>query len=199
MSKTSKIISWFVGFWLMTILFFTILANQQFLRLGPGFIWLETAAHLLGIEQMSRFFGSSILSQYLFWSSVIIGAILLLMLLVISFYPRTKAEIDLKENHGQLRLSQSAVEGLVKSVVEELDYMKRPSVSAKLYRNTIKVSVKGPIVPRVAVADKTKQMEDRVVYTLREFVGLNYPLKIKTTITNTNKRPRSSEENSRVI
>lgn len=65
-------------------------------------------------------------------------------------------DVQLTSNNGDLTLKKSAIEGFVGEKVKENDYLKNSKIAVSLFKNKIKIDVKGEIVPRVEVAQKLK-------------------------------------------
>ena len=59
------------------------------------------------------------LSRYVFWGTVVLASLILLLMLVIVFYPKRRLEIQLADADGKLMLKNSAIEGFVRSVLTE--------------------------------------------------------------------------------
>ena len=110
------------------------------------------------------------LSQYIFISSSILGALLLICLLILIFYPKTYQEVLLDDKTGNLTLKVSAIEGLVREIVT-------------LYQAKIKIDVKGEIIPRVEIVEKTKEIEQEIKESIQNFFGINYDLKLKIKVS----------------
>ncbi|MDM7651173.1 alkaline shock response membrane anchor protein AmaP [Lactococcus lactis] len=94
------------------------------------------------------------LSQYIFISSSILGALLLICLLILIFYPKTYQEVLLDDKTGNLTLKVSAIEGLVRE-----------------------------IIPRVEIVEKTKEIEQEIKESIQNFFGINYDLKLKIKVS----------------
>ncbi|MGT2665962.1 alkaline shock response membrane anchor protein AmaP [Streptococcus rifensis] len=201
MSKNKKIVIWIIGLWGMLLLGFNVFAYHEAARhslisLGLNTNWLTRLVNQMNFRTPPV---NPFLGQIIFWSSLILLSLIFIALLIISFYPKSRTRINLKESQGSLDLSKSAIDGLVKSVVSEQSFMRNPSISSKLYKNKIKVDVKGGIIPRVAVAEKARLLEEGITRTLQEFVGVDYPLKCKVIVTDTEEMRLSSSESPRVV
>lgn len=170
MSKFSKILYSMLGILLVALLGLTALEFAKEVML-PNNI----AQHL---PQFTRDgFWGELRSNYIFWSALLFAALILLLLIGIVFYPRTYTEVELDDTKtGELLLQKSAIEGYVKTLVQESGYMKSPSVKASLYRKKFKVKVTGKIVPRVAVVEKTKQLHHDIQQGLNAFFGISKKL-----------------------
>ncbi|PNY19227.1 alkaline shock response membrane anchor protein AmaP [Streptococcus parauberis] len=97
--------------------------------------------------------------DYLFWGNIVLIVILILALIVILFYPRTYMDVQLTSNNGDLTLKKSAIEGFVGEKVKENDYLKNSKIAVSLFKNKIKIDIKGEIIPRVEVAQKDQVLE----------------------------------------
>ncbi|MEY8463542.1 alkaline shock response membrane anchor protein AmaP [Streptococcus merionis] len=189
MSKTQKIIIWLLGIWSILLFSYNILAYHHTVdSLGFNFHWLSQLAAWIGVKPFPV---NGLLGQFIFWSSVFLLVVVFIALLIISFYPRSRTQVNLEESTGKLELSKSAVEGLVKTVVQEQAFMRNPSVSAKMYKDKMKLDIKGGIIPRVGAAEKAKHLEEQIVNNLQEFIGLDHPLKLKVIVTDTEEQKQT--------
>lgn len=130
-------------------------------------------------------FARKIYSSYIFWMALVLCFLTFILILVIIFYRRTYTEIKLADEHlGILLLKKSAVEGYVKTIIHESDYMKSPSVKVTLYRKKIKVIVVGKILPRVAVLEKTSQVSQDIQQGFNDFFGISKKVNFKVKVEN---------------
>lgn len=134
---------------------------------------------------------------YLFWGNAILAVILIIALLIIAFYPRTYIDIELPTHGGKLTLKRSAIEGLVREKVLENDFLKSPHINATLYKKKINIDVKGEIIPRVEIAEKSRLLEQEIIDSLKLFFGVDQPVKIKVEVNALNKE--TNNKRSRVV
>lgn len=140
---------------------------------------------------------SSFISQYFFVASTLLAIITILAILVVIFYPRTYTAILLKDDKGRLNINQSSIEGFVKEIILNDGYMKNPKIFVKVYKNKIRIQVKGEIIPRVQVVEKTEVLNQEVKDGLREFFGLNHKVNLQVDVTALSERDR--QKSLRVI
>ncbi|WKK96144.1 hypothetical protein LLUC11_03120 (plasmid) [Lactococcus lactis subsp. lactis] len=66
-------------------------------------------------------------------------------------------DVQLTSNNGDLTLKKSAIEGfVVGEKVKENDYLKNSKIAVSLFKNKIKIDIKGEIIPRVEVTQKAQ-------------------------------------------
>lgn len=136
-------------------------------------------------------------SPYLFWGNTVLVALLILALLVIVAYPQTYIEITLPTKGGKLTLKRSAIEGFVREKVLENDYLKSPRIRVILHKNKIHIHVRGEIIPRVEIVEKTQLLQEEILDGLKQFFGVEQYTKVKVEVDAINKE--TSMKNSRVI
>lgn len=134
---------------------------------------------------------------YLFWGNAILAVILIIALLIIAFYPRTYIDIELPTHGGKLTLKRSAIEGLVREKVLKNDFLKSPRINVTLYKKKINIDVKGEIIPRVEIAEKSRLLEQEIIDSLKLFFGVDQPVKIKVEVNALNKE--TNNKRSRVV
>lgn len=187
MAKGLKITYSLIGVILLTIFGNVIIRNQRIVNLN-ALSWLPVKeAHKHGLlDGLFKGFIRESLAQYFLWTSIVFFVIVLVGILVIIFFPRRYSEIELAENQGTLKLSKSAIEGYVKSLVESEGIMKNASVKAKLYKDKFKVDVKGQVVPRSNVIANTVQLKNSIETGLKAFFGVehdvDFTIKVKDVV-----------------
>lgn len=177
MSKISKTVYCIMGILLVVLL---------------GLIALEFATEVSlpnevvrQLPQISRSgFMGDVLTNYIFWTAFVFAVIILMVVILVIFYPSAYTEVELNDSKtGTLLLKKSAIEGYVQTIVNESGYMKSPSVKAILYRKNFKIIVAGKVVPRVAVIEKTHQLSLDIQNGLEQFFGIekkvNFAVNVK--------------------
>ncbi|MCT1195685.1 alkaline shock response membrane anchor protein AmaP [Lactococcus lactis] len=127
------------------------------------------------------------MTDYLFWGNIVLAVMLIIALIVILFYPRTYIDVRLTSNNGNLTLKKSAIEGFVSEKVKENDYLKNSKIDVSLFKNKIKIYIKGEIIPRIEVAQKAQDLERGIAEGLKEFFGLDQAIKLKVEVVNLSK------------
>ncbi|MBJ8349844.1 alkaline shock response membrane anchor protein AmaP [Streptococcus zalophi] len=179
MSKLTKIISFLIGILVLIFLGAVININAHRVILPDYMSWLQYKIELPSYLTM---FNGDFLSQYLFWMSLVLFFAVIIVILVVLFYPRTKTEIDLKEKQGTLLLNKSAIEGFVRSLINNKEIMETPNVSVKLYKRKFKVVVSGTLESRVNVIPEVSQIKADIEKGLKEFFGLNQSVKFEISV-----------------
>lgn len=188
MSKLTKTLIWVIGLVFLTLMGSLMLTHAVDALLPAELQLLKSVPRFASLNGYVR----GVLANYIFWAALILFVVALVALLVVSFWPRTRSELSLQSKGDTLALNKSAIEGVVKSVVETNDYMTNPKVSVKLHKKKFKVHLKGDIIPRTAVAEKAELLKVEVVGSLKEFVGLNYPIKFTVEVTQARKAKSQS-------
>ena len=91
-------------------------------------------------------------------------------MLVIIFYPKQHLEIKLEDAGGKLKLKNSAIEGFVRSVVNENNFIKNPKVHVNSRKNKCLVSVEGEILPSDNIIKRTQSIKDEIGNGLTQFL-----------------------------
>ena len=117
MSKNKKIFYLILCILILTILIPILLDYLKFSGLG---------LHLVGWNKNS--FLEFYLSRYIFWGALVLSAVVLFLMLVTLFYPKQYLEIQLPDVDGNLKLKNSAIEGFVRCVVANHNFIKDPTI-----------------------------------------------------------------------
>ncbi|MGT2895233.1 alkaline shock response membrane anchor protein AmaP [Streptococcus entericus] len=190
MSKLTKLISIVTGIVLLTLLLPLLVTSALDANVPPQLLALRD---LSGIQFPFR----HLIATYTFWVALALIVAVFIGILVIIFFPRLQTELPLAKKDGQLVLSKSAIDGLVKSVVQEHGLMKTPTIKTKLYKRRFKVKVTGDVVPKYDVVNRTNHLKSDIERTLREFVGVEQPIDLVVVVKQVDKT--GSSKQSRVI
>ena len=80
-----------------------------------------------------------------FWVALVLLGIMLFLFLFILLFPRRKGTFELKEEQGKLVLHRKAIEGFVRSSLQDSDFLEAPTIRVKATKRRIKVNVKGTL------------------------------------------------------
>ena len=138
------------------------------------------------------------LSRYVFWGTVVLASLILLLMLVIVFYPKRRLEIQLADADGKLMLKNSAIEGFVRSLVTDHGLIKDPTVSVNSRKNKCMVSVKGAIVPSENIIKRSQLIQEEIASGLTEFFGINHNVKLKISVSDFKPKTPTKKNASRV-
>lgn len=191
MSRLTKSLGLLVSGLLLLVMIALMLFSLVDAYLPTSFDFLRG---LLGFETFYR----SYLATVLFWVAAILAILLVLFMLVFAFYPKTKTDYSLVNKDGHLSLYDTAIEGLVSSVVTSQGYMDKPKVKAKLYPNKIDIAIKGELREKGAIFDRTESLKSEVVHVLQEFVGLEKPMRFAVAVDHIQSESQAFAKKSRV-
>ena len=184
MSKGKKIILILVDLFLITIIL------PLFLYTLGKFNIVQPITDMAQVPYIGPY-----LPTYFLFATGILGILLLILLLVIIFYPRRYTGFVLGEGRGELLLKKSAIEGFVRETLRENGYIKDPKIDTLLGKS-IKIAIKGEIIPRVQISEKALLIEEEIRKGLKEFLGVNHHLSLKIKVNAVTPKSKSS---SRVL
>ncbi|WP_159559992.1 alkaline shock response membrane anchor protein AmaP [Streptococcus halichoeri] len=170
MAKSLKIIFSLISLVLLSILLLVITATAGYVNLPASYDWLSWDTN-----QVPYYLNPG-LYYYFFWAAVVLAIVVVIGLLVVIFYPRTYTEIKLAKDNGTLMLKKTAIEGYVRSAVQETGLMKRPNVNISMYKHKFKVDVAGQLASRVGAAEQISGLKKGIETGLSQFLGLNRPV-----------------------
>ena len=187
MSKSKKILSLIFCILILTILIPILLDYHKVSGLG---------LNLVNWKRIS--FLGYYLSRYLFWGTLVLSILILLFMLVIIFYPKQHLEIKLEDAGGELKLKNSAIEGFVRSVVNENNFIKNPKVRVNSRKNKCLVYVEGEILPSDNIIQRTQSIKDEIGNGLTQFFGLNHGVKLDVSVKDYKPKKPTKKTVSRV-
>ncbi len=187
MSKSRKILFLILCILILTILIPVLLDFHKVSGLG---------LHLVNWKKIS--FLEFYLSRYLFWGTLVLSILILLFMLVIIFYPKQHLEIKLEDAGGELKLKNSAIEGFVRSVVNENNFIKNPKVRVNSRKNKCLVYVEGEVLPSDNIIKRTQSIKDEIGNGLTQFFGMNHGVKLDVSVKDYKPKTPTKKTVSRV-
>ena len=119
-------------------------------------------------------------------------------MLVILFYPKRDLEIQLEEKGGKLKLKNSAIEGFVRSVVNENNFIKNPKVRVNSRKNKCLVYVEGEILPSENIIERSQLIQQEIADGLTQFFGMNHGVKLDVFVKDYKPKTPTKKTVSRV-
>lgn len=187
MSKSKKILSLIFCILILTILIPILLDYHKVSGLE---------LHLINWKRIS--FLGYYLSRYIFWGTLVLSILILFSMLVIVFYPKQQLEIELENAGGELKLKSSAIEGFVRSVVNENNFIKNPKVRVNSRKKKCLVYVEGEILPSDNIIQRTQSIKDEIGNGLTQFFGLNHGVKLDVSVKDYKPKKPTKKTVSRV-
>ncbi|WP_412988869.1 alkaline shock response membrane anchor protein AmaP [Pediococcus siamensis] len=157
-------------------------------------------------DQQSQLLGSIryfFLTNYyayttLFWIAVLCLALFLIALVVVLFYPKATTTFVLKDDRGKLSVHSRAIEGIVRSMINDEDFIGSPKVRVQTLNHRIRVMVKGEIKRTSALVDHTEDWSARVQERIRNLIGENHSVKVNVKLDRYETRDTTASKNVRV-
>lgn len=138
--------------------------------------------------------------QYVFWVAVALSILLIIALLILIFYPKTIGTFLLKKGDGELTLDKKAIEGMVRSHLNEEEFIQSPKVNVKATKNKVAVAIKGELKRTSSLIGKTGTLMEEIEKEIKQLLGTDEPVKVSVKYTGyqapTNKH--QSDEHARV-
>ena len=119
-------------------------------------------------------------------------------MLVILFYPKRDLEIQLEEKGGKLKLKNSAIEGFVRGLVNENNFIKNPKVRVNSRKNKCLVYIEGEILPSNNIIKRTQSIKDEIGNGLTQFFGMNHGVKLDVSVKDYKPKTPTKKPVSRV-
>ncbi|MFT0131477.1 alkaline shock response membrane anchor protein AmaP [Candidatus Enterenecus avicola] len=188
MSKVWKIVSIIVLLIFITVLLPIVLMSNPYMQLPFG---LDSRGNVV-----TYFFDNLFMRQYMFWVAVVLIAVFLIVILVVLFYPKTKTTFVLKEDKGALTIDKKAIEGLVRTKVNEKEFVEGPKVHVKATKNRILIKIKGRLKRTSALVGKTENLMAEIQQDVQRVLGSSE--KVKVEVNYANFEQNETPENPRV-
>lgn len=80
--------------------------------------------------------------QAIFWVALVLLGIMLFLFLFILLFPRRKGTFELKEEQGKLVLHRKAIEGFVRSSLQDSDFLEAPTIRVKATNGALRSMLK---------------------------------------------------------
>jgi uncharacterized membrane protein len=171
---------------LLPLLFTNIVQNQYLANLSFKLIKMENYPFI-----------GSYLPFYLFWGSILVMILLIILFCFILLYPRNRTEIRHSKSNGNLSIKKIAVEQFVLAALFQETWLKKPKVSITMKKNRIKIFISGSCSNNETnLLDKTTELSLRIKQELSTFLGINDSKQITVEIKQVSNKKAS---NPRVI
>lgn len=118
---------------------------------------------------------------FLFWAAIVFSIVVLILILVLIFYPRVKQTFVLKEDGNRLTLDKKAIEGFVRSKLKGVGFVSEPTVKVRATTSKIKVNVNGQLTRTSSIIGKTGTLMEEIRNELQEIVGKDEKVKVDVT------------------
>lgn len=128
------------------------------------------------------FFTNYYANSALFWLALVIAGLSLIMLIVVVFLPHNKTTFKLKDDRGKLTLHKKAIDGIVRSMLNEKDFIGDPKVNTTATNRRIQINVRGNIKRTSDLVDHTQEWSNRVEERVQNLVGSNHKVKVKVKL-----------------
>ena len=138
----------------------------------------------LGIQLFSwrQLYLEFVISRYIFWGTLVLSALVLILILVILFYPKQYLEIQLAEKKDTLKLRNSAIESFVRCLVIDHRFMKDPKVQVNIRKNKCFVYVEGKILPSDNISNRCQVIQHEITHGLKQFFGIEREVKLEVKV-----------------
>lgn len=138
----------------------------------------------LGIQLFSwrQLYLEFVISRYIFWGTLVLSALVLILILVILFYPKQYLEIQLAEKKDTLKLRNSAIESFVRCLVIDHRFMKDPKVQVNIRKNKCFVYVEGKILPSDNISNRCLVIQNEITHGLKQFFGIEREVKLEVKV-----------------
>lgn len=190
MSRGKKAIGIILSLILLTILIPVVVSNSPYTTLP--FDWYRR--DFINYQPTNY-----IWQQYLFWVALVISILLLIFILVLVFYPKAKQSFVLSEDGGKMSIDPKAIEGLVRSHLNEKEFVSSPKVKVIATKNKIKINVKGQLKRTSSLIGRTNELMANIQQEVQHTLGSQEKVKVHMTYTNFENEKNSSTQKPRVV
>lgn len=147
----------------------------------------------LDLSSLQRFVLTNDYAQnYLFWVGAVLAILMVIVILVIIFYPKRVTTFTLNENRGKLTLDKRAIEGYVRSSIKEENFMNNPKVRVTATKNKIDVDVRGRLKKTSDLVGRTDRWTKNVESDLRNLIGTSEKISIKVKFKDLEPKPTTN-------
>lgn len=186
MNKGWKIIGVIASLFLLSVLLGVAVINAPYIML----------------KQLDRFrffvITNYYMQQYLFWSAVIFAILVCILLLVVLFYPKSKGTFVLKQQGGTLTLDKKAIEGLIRSHLQEEEFVRSPKVKIRSTKNKINIHIKADLKRTSSLVGKTSALMREIEQKVINVLGTEQNIGVAVTYSGYEEQKNRDNKNSRV-
>lgn len=162
MKKSLKVLIMIALLLLLLPLLYTLIGTQA---------WGQLPFRLLPMASYPLI--GSYLDQMLFWLTLAFMVFVILLMLVIAFYPKAHSELAIDQEAGSLTVQKKAIESYVLEAVKEEPFIADPAVKVRITKNKVKVEVKGKLRKVFQVTDKQERLAEKIKTDITKLLGDN--------------------------
>lgn len=168
MSKLKKCFVLFFLLLIVGVLFSTLISYQSSVRLP--FVLIPISKYpVVG----------TILTETVFYLSSILLFFAIVSFFVILFFPQKTTSFYFMKSSGSLTISKKSIEGFVHEVIVSKKLMRHPTISAKMRKKKIAISVKGDLGYLEDMFSKTEDCAREIEKELHQLIGEEVKINIR--------------------
>ncbi|GMA09157.1 alkaline shock response membrane anchor protein AmaP [Tetragenococcus halophilus] len=167
---------------LVFISFFVLIENQDAVQLPIRFISMYDYPWI-----------GMYMQQTLFWLSILLSVLAILLLIITIFYPKKKNKLILEQEQGSLKIQRKAVENFVLQIVNKEPFVENPSIKVKMYKKKIRIKVAGYMRKAMAIPEKQNELVDEIQTEVSSLLGTTENIKTDVYLENYRKPEEKKE------
>ncbi|GAA2911547.1 alkaline shock response membrane anchor protein AmaP [Enterococcus pseudoavium] len=174
------------------LIIFSLVLLSVFLSVAA--IYYLVPSNPLDLSDIQRFVLTNEYAQlYLFWAAIVLAILIVIVILMVLFYPKRVTKFILKDNRGQLSLDKRAIEGYVRTSINQKDFMDSPKVNVAATKNRIRVHVRGQLKKTSDLVGRTDLWAQNVEALLQDLLGAKEQVSIKVKFQSLESRKTPTE------
>ncbi len=173
MSKLKKSSIIVVSLLIIPLLFSVIVDNQEVGQFS--FVLLPFTQYPLIGEYAA---------SYLFWGSSLIFVLVIVLILIVLFYPHNRTSILFKKGKSELRINQKAITHFVQASLAQEQFIDEPKVKTKMTKHKLKIYIEGTLKETTNVSEKYQLAAKDIENKLQNLLGITEEKQVKVNLKN---------------
>lgn len=142
---------------------------------------------------------NTLLLQLVFWMSMAMGIISIIIFLYLILYPRRESKFVVPGTNGSLTIDKSAIEALTKASLDEKNFIDSPRVKVSAIRKKLHISVIGELKRTSHLINQEEAWKNHLRNDIRRLLGEEKDIKIDIDLFNFYKGSNTDKRETRVI
>lgn len=142
---------------------------------------------------------NTILLQLVFWMSMAMGIVSIMIFLYLIFYPRRESKFVVPGTNGSLTIDKSAIEALTKASLDEKNFIASPKVKVSALRKKLHIRVIGELKRTSHLINQEEAWKSHLRNDIRMLLGEEKDITIDIVFFDFYKGKNTNKREARVI
>jgi len=141
-----------------------------------------TGMYIFELPYPDLLLANDVVATLVIWFNACMFLFFLIMVFVITCYPKKMTKLKFKKNGGVLLIDRKGIKGFILSSLKEEKVIKDPSIHIKMTKKKIHVAIKGKIGVTSEIYGRIKEWEYEMEEQIKMLVGSEVGIRTKVIL-----------------